>query len=254
MQQSYVTVLQTYEYDIFNRFEFNREIKKSHVELLKASMKQENRLHLHPLIVDKDYNIIDGQHRLEAAKSLNIPVYYIVDKNATDQSILIDQFVNYWKSQDYINFYAKRGKPEYVKFLEVMKKYDLTHTQMYSINCFNNHDCRKATRLGRLKVKERALLFLNDCEKVIDFLKKETPLDIRNSVNSSDFIVALYCFWNTFPDKIKSLGENMIVHFPKIVLKGNKLMYLKCLVDIYNHAKKHSIRYRSIEELKLIFM
>lgn len=71
-------------YDKFKFLNLNRKINKSHVEELKELNRGKKRFELFPIVVDKEMNIIDGQHRYQACKELNIPVYYIVDNYSSE--------------------------------------------------------------------------------------------------------------------------------------------------------------------------
>jgi len=71
------------EFDMFKMFSFNCEIKPKKLRKLKESIQKENLLHLHPIIVDDKYNIIDGQHRFTCARDLNVPIYYVQSENVS---------------------------------------------------------------------------------------------------------------------------------------------------------------------------
>ena len=64
------------DYNIFKTLTGNRELNISHKEKLKKSFK-ENYL-ISPIIINEKYEIIDGQHRFNAARELGYYVYYIL--------------------------------------------------------------------------------------------------------------------------------------------------------------------------------
>ncbi len=67
------------EYSKFKKIEWNRKIDENNVKKLLKENEKKFQLHKFPIIVTKDFKIIDGQHRFEVAKKLKSPVYYIVD-------------------------------------------------------------------------------------------------------------------------------------------------------------------------------
>lgn len=87
------------------------------------SISQENLLHLRPILVDENMNVIDGQHRLEAAKRLGVEVYYQVEKSLDNNAIfLLNNNQLKWSSTDYLNFYCSEGNQNYLKIREFMRK------------------------------------------------------------------------------------------------------------------------------------
>jgi len=83
----------TYEdklYHALNIINMNRDIKPSKVNKLMKSISDNNALHLRPILVDTDYNIIDGQTRYKAAKALGLPIeIHLIDKSDWNYKDLI---------------------------------------------------------------------------------------------------------------------------------------------------------------------
>lgn len=120
-------ILVTTNYDIFKSLNFNRDKSKEHINNIVKMLKKENLLHLHPIIVNEQMELIDGQHRLEAAKELNLPVYYIKSK-VSYQHIINSQALNRKLSlDDAIKFYATKDRiPSYVEFRAYVEKLELS--------------------------------------------------------------------------------------------------------------------------------
>lgn len=70
---------ESYNYNVFSKIDFNRSICKKNLEKLIELNKKKDRFHLFPIVVDTNHNIIDGQHRFEACKQMQKPIYYVVD-------------------------------------------------------------------------------------------------------------------------------------------------------------------------------
>jgi hypothetical protein len=66
-------------YDIFKKIDWNRSICKLNLAKLVKENRDNFQLHRFPILVTKDFKIIDGQHRYEVAKEIGSPVYYIMD-------------------------------------------------------------------------------------------------------------------------------------------------------------------------------
>lgn len=113
----------TTDYSIFKEFSSNRELDEKHVRKLAKAISSRNLLHVNPIIVTEDLRVIDGQHRLAAAKSLNVPIYYISGEvNRRDISKLNSHQKN-WNAMDYINFYTIEKIPEFVQFSNLVNHY-----------------------------------------------------------------------------------------------------------------------------------
>lgn len=112
----------TNDYEKFSILDGNRKVNLSHLNRLKDSFKQ-NYL-LSPIIVNEQFEIIDGQHRFLAAKDLQLPINYIKceDYSLREVQILNTNSKN-WNKEDYLKSYCDLGYPEYIKFREFMKKY-----------------------------------------------------------------------------------------------------------------------------------
>ena len=114
------TIQKTQDYKQFKYFDCNRTINPT---LLVPPIKAKNMLHNHPIVVTKEKYVIDGQHRLEAAKFLGVPIYYVVDEDLTEHDIpMINANQKAWQIKDFLGFYVKQGKPVYL-FIEKASTY-----------------------------------------------------------------------------------------------------------------------------------
>ena len=74
-------VLQSKNYSQFNLNQLNRNIDESHVLRLQKALRKDPSLTFEPILVDKNMNIVDGQHRFLALSTLNKPITYMIDNN-----------------------------------------------------------------------------------------------------------------------------------------------------------------------------
>jgi len=114
---------QTTDYSIFKFLEGNRPLDKSHLRKLKLSIEKNNHLNLHPIIVNQSYEIIDGQHRLQVAKELNFPIFFIRSLEISDDHLIhcnVNQKL--FEVENYIDFFAiKEKNPEYILLKSMLK-------------------------------------------------------------------------------------------------------------------------------------
>jgi hypothetical protein len=106
-------VLSTTNYDMFNHVDGNRIVNKLHVRRLRESFK--TKYLLSPIIVNSRFQIIDGQHRFNAAKELGLPINYIIcpDYQLKEVQLLNTNSKN-WKREDYLNAFCDLGYEHYV--------------------------------------------------------------------------------------------------------------------------------------------
>jgi len=73
-----VQVKFTQNLGMFKLHNVNREVDTPRVKRITDSMKKDG-LKLVPIIVNSNYVVVDGQHRLTAAKEAGKGIYFIVD-------------------------------------------------------------------------------------------------------------------------------------------------------------------------------
>ena len=115
----------TTNYDQFKTPIGNRELDPGNLKKLRASFSSKNLMHLKPIVVDEDMNVIDGNHRVAVAKELKIPVFYIIQEGNIPEDMLILNIQKQWTSRDAVNFMAKHGNKFYQFILDWDKKINL---------------------------------------------------------------------------------------------------------------------------------
>ena len=70
------------------------------------------------------YNeFVDGQHRLQAQKELNLPTYYIKNKGyGIEETRILNQNTNNWTANNFMEAFCDLGMPEYIKYRKFQKK------------------------------------------------------------------------------------------------------------------------------------
>ncbi len=152
-------IIETKNYGAFRTFKGNRPVNKQHVKNLMVSIMRQNLLAQNPIMVNKDYEIIDGQHRLEAAKGLELPIYYIVVDEATLSTIhLLNANVRQWTTDDYMNGYIGLKIQPYVVMKEFLDEYDFSLEIGFLLLFSDNRATMYRTfKSGDLKVSDEQL-------------------------------------------------------------------------------------------------
>lgn len=121
-KESDIKVYVTEDYSIFNQLNGNRKVMPRHVNEIVNSI-QKNGYYPVPILVDNNYTIIDGQHRFEALKQLNLPVYYVKNGFIDNDCIELNANSKNWNVVDYIKFYASKGIKDYQNLLNLWTPY-----------------------------------------------------------------------------------------------------------------------------------
>jgi hypothetical protein len=117
-------ILRTKDYLMFNVNDHNRVIIPSHVRRLSVSMAVNGWIKGSYMVTDKSYNIIDGQHRLEAAKIANVPVDYVIESRANPDDIrILNTNSKNWNIIDHLQYHVKAGNQNYILLDRFMKNF-----------------------------------------------------------------------------------------------------------------------------------
>jgi hypothetical protein len=114
------------DYNKFILLSGNRAIKRPHVESLKKAMERKNLLAYRPIMVNKNYAILDGQHRFAAAKDLGLPIYYVISPDAGHNEVaLLNANASNWSLGDYLKMYVAQEYPEYIRLNDFITQHDV---------------------------------------------------------------------------------------------------------------------------------
>lgn len=124
----------------------NRTINYSHLMRLKEAIKEKNLLPDNPIVVDTNFVVIDGQHRLMAAQQLGVDIYYFV---ASTMTLLDTAKINgssrKWTTDDYIDLYVKNGVPSYLWIKSTKTKFPfLTTSQIIKLGNYGDQTVSRA--------------------------------------------------------------------------------------------------------------
>jgi len=153
-----VRIKHTNKLEKFTLHPANRKVTQAKVKNMIEEISKNNLLHLNPIIVDKEYRIINGQHRYFAAKALGLTIYYIqgdvtakemLDLNANQKSLVL---------KDYLDSYVTQGFQEYIKVNEFLTKHKIVLYNAIGLlsgrNSQPNSDLVNAFKNGEFKIKD----------------------------------------------------------------------------------------------------
>lgn len=245
----------TKDLSMFKIMDGNRIPNLNHIRRISASMK-ENGVLMNPIIINELYEVIDGQHRLAAAREQKAGVYFIVAKNYTlneVHSLNLNQ--KNWGVKDYMQGYASIGIESYVK---LSKFYELN--KEFSINdCVGMCSNISGGRAGNLAQKYRSDVSNSNLKEVfeegtwkgksfelaqINADKLKIIKKYYNGYNRSTFVgTMLHLFtnpnfdFNFFIEKLKK-QPTALLHC------ANRPQYRMLIEDIYNYRSRNKVNLR----------
>jgi hypothetical protein len=115
----------TKDYSLFKFYPANRPICTDHIRKLAEDITFPETYGTSPIIVSPDYFIIDGQHRFETCKKLNLGIYYIISETSSNDPIneivIRNAHQKRWELRDYLSFYKKNNIDAYVKYSAIIE-------------------------------------------------------------------------------------------------------------------------------------
>lgn len=165
-------VQKTSDYDQFKYLEANRQINKAHVQHLIHSFEENPEMAMaRPVLVNQNFEIIDGQHRFQALKTLGMPVYYTMVKNMNvGTAQMLNALQKGWTVMDYARSYAMSGNSQYQQFLEYHEAYPLPVTVlMYFLAGHRQDRVNAVFRRGDFKVSKDKKHINMQLERMAEF-------------------------------------------------------------------------------------
>lgn len=224
-------IKKTKDYEIFKFRQDNRErIIQGRVLSIANSIKARNLLEFRPILVNEDMEIMDGQHRMLAAKMLDVEIYYEINKKMNPSDIILLNNAKSWGINDYLNFYCKNDYQEYIKLHYFMTANNLSLKVALTLTMGKQREITEAFRGGKYEFKgEIQPGALKVCWDTINYIKRMNGFS--SYTHSARFWnallkIALHRSFN--PDKWLSNLEKMVERFkPKATSEDYMLLMLE---------------------------
>jgi hypothetical protein len=236
-------MLSTKKYDQFKFRDDNRDqgIDKKHLQRLIESIKSQNLLEFRPIVVNESMEVIDGQHRLTAAKELGVPIYYQVKKDFQPQDIIQMNISKSWGMMDYLNFYCKQGSESYLSLKSFIDTHGINLRIALSLCASRTEKVFNIFREGKFVFNhESASQDIGICWETIEFVKKANGASLYTE--SSRFWKALILLFqhpefcvDTWFSKVSKLAC-------RFGARASGKEYVKMVQDIYNYQNPRKIK------------
>ncbi len=218
--------METRDYSKFKFLKTNREIKESTVKKIIDSIRTFGIIPGRPVLVDGDYNIIDGQHRFMAIKSLGHPIpYEVISGDVIAKTMALNSNQAQWRLIDYIKSYSEQGIDCYRRFLKFEEKYNFGVSASIDI-CFGFSPKSADFKKGK------ELKFLEESEEIAVYLKSFQNVSYKSTKTFIRAIIILFCKSNK---EQRELVKANILKIPKF---SNVSDYTNAFENIVNYRKR----------------
>ena len=248
----------TNDYSKFKTLQGNRNVNNLHVRRLRESFK--DAYLLAPIIVNQNFEIIDGQHRFEAAKQMKLPINFIICNNYSLKEVqLLNTNMKNWKKEDYLNAFCDLGYPEYLKFREFLQEFP----ELGLVNCqalVSGYLNVSGTKTENLKKSEFDSNFFNTV--AIRYFEEGNLkfVNYEKSVENAKKLMMIKPYYDGFNRRtfvIAMLGIFRVEHYNHSKFLGrlaanptllqhcaNVTQYKLMIEDIYNYRSREKVSLR----------
>lgn len=233
-------VYKTTNYSLFKTIKGNREIDSAHLKKLIASISKRNLLSEHPIVVSNTYKVIDGQHRLESAKALEVPIYYtVVDKGGLEEVLMLNNAQKNWTVKDFLDSHIARGNANYIILKDFVTQYSLPVSVGVSILSKNSgHRAMALFRDGGFEVVRE-----KEAYEIGQMLVEYRRYADSGCYRSKDFITAIIYMHDHAPVPHFQMIQKLIKTGRMIEKQMSVKEYLRSFEEIYNWKKREFIRF-----------
>jgi len=256
----------TKKYEQFKTLPHNRKINTRQVLNLENSIRALDLTMFSPIMVKNNY-IIDGQHRFNACRNLDMLIYYIELDTLPEKDIitaisLLNNNSKNWAAEDFLHLYCQLGVRSYQEVKEFMSEYKINSLSVaiYFLSGFDEYKSaiNKKFKDGKFEIEledlERAREIGGWYKTLKDNIETYYPSKRENKfISSNNFLFALA----QLSKKVNYNQNNLIANLNSELARGNFpltpcdsiQLYYTQLAELHNKDLKVSQKVPAILEL-----
>lgn len=245
-------VYSTKDLEMFKNILGNRVPNLQHVRRLEASIK-EHGMKCNPILVNENGEVIDGQHRLVAAKKCNSEIYFIILKGyGLSEVHTLNLNQKNWTKADFMNGYADIGVISYLnlkKFSEKNSDYTLSDCIAFCSNITSSGSMTISSKMRKgnqnIQVFEEGTWLSRDMN-----LAQENADKLRliktyyNGYNRSIFVGTMLGLLLNSKFDFNEFMHKLRLQPTALVDCSNREQYKTLIEDIYNYRSRNKVNLR----------
>lgn len=245
--ESEFKIYKTNDLDRFELMDSNRKPFESHIQRIIVNIKRFGML-CNPILVNEQMQVIDGQHRLIAARRNKGFVYYIVaDGYSLEHVKALNLQQRNWSADDFLNSYAKLGIEDYIKVLEFKKRHEVFVIGACIKLCVQQSrqsiisDASKA-KLSKFKDGLFKVGDMEKAEKYAECLKQIA--EYFDGYCNNSFVAVMVTMLNKDIFKFKEFLSKLKLQPTTLVRCASAKQYKELIEKIYNYRRKNKVNLR----------
>lgn len=246
-----MTINSTKNYDMFKKIEGNRDICQENINRIMNSMKIKNLLKIRPILVNSDFGVIDGQHRLECAKQLDIPVYYQIEESLEDKDIILLNNQKRWSLVDYVNYKAAKGCVSSKLILEACKKTNIGISGIHKALKRQGGTNKNSIKSDKMVPIEKELIYnliskTDKANEILEMIRLKGNYPAKGScIDTDGFRGAMYRMLLTEGVDEQRLMDKLELRLLTIRKGGGFEGYLSTFREAYNFKTSNKIDFEA---------
>lgn len=218
----------------YSRFKFvNGNRKIDHYKNVAKSIEKIDLTAYNPILVTKQFEILDGQNRFEACKLLGKPIYYLfceLDMPAADIIRALNTTQRNWRTEDYVQSWVDLGNEKMIDFANWCSYYGFDNKH-YGVAAKVYYGMRttdtNAIREGTLPEKSA------NADKLASWLCAVRDKNVSYWI-TAHFVEGVVTFAKTHTDKEMA---KVLRHIEKISQFGSASTYINRFQQIVDAVK-----------------
>jgi hypothetical protein len=243
-------VYKTDDLSIFKAIDGNRIPNLQHIKRLADSIRIYG-MKCNPILVNENMQVIDGQHRLMAAKEVSSFVYYIILNGYTLSEVhTLNLNQMNWSKKDFMEGYANMGIESYIKLRDF---YNLNNDYNFSdcLSLCSNHSAgqnyflSKKYKYKNLSVFEEGTWNGKDFELAQDWANKIRMIKpYYSNYNRAVFIGTMITLFQNNNFDFNEFMHKLRLQPTALVDCANRDQYKTLIEDIYNFRSRNKVNLR----------
>lgn len=248
-----IKVYKTSDYSLFKTISGNRPINYKHMTRLLSVINKKGML-CNPILVNEHYEVIDGQHRLEACQKANEPVYFIVLKGyGLDEVHTLNLNQKNWTRENYMEGYALLGLVPYIKLKEFRTTNpDFTFADSIAmcsnISSGSNKWCNPLNETGNVKSGEsfdEGTWIGKDFDVAQDWANKIRRIKpFFANYNKSVFVGTMLVLFQNDKFDFEEFLRKLQLQPKSLVDCANRVQCKSMIEEIYNFKRREKVNLR----------
>jgi hypothetical protein len=175
--------------------------------------------------------VIDGHHRMEAARLAKVAVIYqIGEAKEADAMVDINRNTKSWTTRNYVDAYAMKGNQHYITLLAYVKKgvpMNVAASLLYG-HAASSNNTREIIPYGQFEVRDTSVI-----EALVGFLQN-APAECKE-LRTTSYIAAVTSMM-AVPEFDLDVLLKKITNNPRAIVKvACRDQALEVIEEIYNH-------------------